>query len=188
MTDGPEYEVGYGKPPKHSRFVPGQSGFKGRRKPKETPAEMVRRVRDELVTAGGKEMTKLEVAIHSALSQTIKSGRSRDINALFALLDKYGAIPKVDEAAKSKEAADRVMERIADYIDKVHDIDPQDEKALKDLNEAEAKLVMGCEHCGPVLRTRWADQAYRAVRKRLGPTHIHRQVVDAAEAKNASPT
>lgn len=33
MADDRDYEVGYGKPPKHSRFPPGQSGNpKGRRK------------------------------------------------------------------------------------------------------------------------------------------------------------
>ena len=33
MADGPEYDVGYGKPPKHTRFKKGQSGnSKGRPK------------------------------------------------------------------------------------------------------------------------------------------------------------
>ena len=36
-----EYKVGYGRPPKHSQFPPGVSGNKGRRRRKETPAEIL---------------------------------------------------------------------------------------------------------------------------------------------------
>lgn len=32
MNDDDDYKVGYGKPPKHSQFQPGESGNKGRRK------------------------------------------------------------------------------------------------------------------------------------------------------------
>ena len=173
MTDDRDYEVGYGKPPKHSQFVPGQSGFKGRRKAKETPAEIVRRVRDELVMFQGNMVTKLELAVLSVMNQTIKGGRFRDLRLLFDFLDKHGALPKADEAAKSKAAADKVMAKIEDIFNKTLDIDPEDAAALEKLQREEAQIVMNCRHCGPSLRARWADQAYLALRKRYGGTGLH---------------
>ena len=49
MDDPRDYEVGYGKPPVHSRFKPGQSGNpKGRRTRKTEPASLLAEILKEL--------------------------------------------------------------------------------------------------------------------------------------------
>jgi len=71
-----DYEVGYGKPPRHSQFPPGVSGNKGRRRKTENSAEIVARVRDELVLVNGKHVTKFELAVQQTVNQTIRSGKT----------------------------------------------------------------------------------------------------------------
>ena len=172
-----DYEVGYKKPPKHSQFVPGQSGnTRRRRKSQETPAEIVARVRDEQVKVNGKWMTKLELAITSALSQTIRSGKPRDVEALFKILDRYGALPEADEGQRAKEGAEKVYNKIMDIFDKTFDIDPADTDELERLNGEEVKLVMSCAHCAPVLKEQWKQPERKALSERYGKTALHRQV------------
>lgn len=67
--------VGYGHPPKHTRFVPGESGNKGRKKKRpEFQAEMIARIRDERVVVNGASTTMFEMAIRSVVHNTIKRG------------------------------------------------------------------------------------------------------------------
>ena len=88
-----DYKVGFGRPPEHSRFAPGESGNKGRKKKRpEFQAEMIARIRDECVTVNGVKMTMFEVGLRSVFTNTIKRGHPRDLIALFDMLDKYGAI------------------------------------------------------------------------------------------------
>lgn len=181
MTDrrkppGGDYEVGYGKPPRHSQFVPGQSGNKGRRKRPETQAEIVARIRDELVTVNGRAMTKFELAVHATVNQTIKGGKVRDLKLLFELLDKHGGIPAADWAAKMKEGADKVMEKIMLVFDRTLDIDPADSAMLERLDAEEAQLILQCPSCRDALRSRWKDPAYMALMKRYAPTGLHGRV------------
>ena len=182
MTDkrdprGGDYEVGYGKPPRHSQFMPGQSGNKGRRKKRpETQAEIVARVRDEPVTVNGRSMTKFELAVHATLNQTIKSGKPRDLKLLFDLLDQHGAVPEVDRAAEAREGADLVLQKIFTIFDRTHGLDPADGEVVKRLEAEELQVVLGCHECGGTLRGRWKDPAYKALVKRYGPTGLHRMV------------
>jgi len=64
-TDG--YEVGYGKPPRHTQFQKGCSGNpKGRPKGSMNLPMLIRKALDEKVLVGGsrkKKMTKLEVGL-----------------------------------------------------------------------------------------------------------------------------
>lgn len=178
-SGGKDYEIGYKKPPKHSRWVPGQSGFKGHKKrPPETQAQIVARVRDELVTVNGKTMTKFELAVASALNQTIRSGKPRDLKLLFELLDKHGGIPQGDLAAQQAADSDYVMQKIGQIVERTFNIDPKDVALIDDLNAEEVSLVMSCNSCGPELRRRWADPEYTEVRKRHGATALHRQILN----------
>lgn len=174
-----EYEVGFGKPPKHSQFPPGVSGFKGRRKKRiETFAQIIARVCNEVVMVGGKRMTKFELAVQQVFNQTIKSGRGRDLAILDNLFQKYGVQPEIDLAAEAQAGADEAIRKIFTVFDRTHDIDPEDTKALKQESDAEAKLVMGCSHCGPELRKRWAVPEFKALAKRYGTTGLFQQVED----------
>ncbi len=177
MTKGADdYEVGYGKPPKRTQFAPGVSGNKGRRKRPETQAEIIARIRDELVEVNGKLVTKFEVAIHRAFNQALLSGKIRDLQILLELLDKYGALPKADQWAESKANADNVIEKIRNVFLKTNDIDPADFEERRLQEREDALLVTSCPHCGPALKFRWRSTAYRDLAKRIGKTGLHKEV------------
>ena len=184
MSDDPDYKVGYGKPPRHSQFLPGQSGFKGRKKRKaETQAQMIARVRDELVTVNGETMTKYELALRSVIAQTVKGGKTRDLKTLFEMLDKYGMMPEVERAAEAKAAADQVVGTIMDVFSRSRGRDPEDRKAIDRLDQREAELVIGCPHCGPKLRENWNTPEYRELVKRHYGSSIHQRLLQAREAQ-----
>jgi hypothetical protein len=186
MSDDPDYKVGYGKPPRHSQFLPGQSGFKGRKKRKaETQAKMIARVRDELVTVNGETMTKYELAVRSVIAQTIKGGKTRDLRTLFEMLDKYGVMPEVERAAETKAAADKVMGTIMDVFSRSRGHNPDDRRAIEKLDQQEAQLVIGCSHCGPTLRANWNTPEYRERKERFRGSGIHRRLLHARDVQSA---
>ena len=189
-TEGPkggDYEVGYGKPPKHSRWVPGQSGFKGRKKkPAETQAEIIARQRDELVIVNGNPMTKFELAVASTVNQTIKSGKPRDLKILFDLLEKHGAMSKGNWAAEMTANADKTMQKIGQIVERTLNIDPKDAAMLDKLNAEEAMLVMSCSHCNDALRRRWADPEYKALTERYHATRIHDELLNGERKREMS--
>ena len=87
--DGPDsgYEVGYGKPPQHSRFKPGQSGNpKGRKKGARGFKTLVKEVIEEKVqvrtATGSTKMTRLQAALNQCANQAAKG----DIKALDTLI------------------------------------------------------------------------------------------------------
>lgn len=180
-----DYEVGYGKPPRDNQFIPGQSGFKGHKKKKlgETEAEIIARVRDQKVTAGGQEMTMFEVAARSVINQTIKSGKPRDLKLLFELLDKYGAISETDEGAKAKAGAEEVVRKIFETFDRHFEIDLAARDWIEKVEIEEVELVIRCAHCGPELRRRWRDPDYRATSARYCPTGLHSLVKKVREGR-----
>jgi hypothetical protein len=184
MSDDPDYKVGYGRPPRHSQFLPGQSGFKGRKKRKaETQAQMIARVRDELVTVNGETMPKYELAVRSVIAQTIKGGKPRDLRTLCEMLDKYGMMPEVERAAETKAAADKVMGIILDVFTRSRGHNPDDRRAIEKLDQQEAKLVIGCSHCGPMLRENWNTAEYRERKERFRGSHIHGLLLRARDAQ-----
>src|ERR1043166_3766641 len=133
-----DYEVGYGKPPKHRQFVPGESGFKGhRKKPPESRAEIVARVRDQVVTAGGRSMTTFELSVRSVMNQTLKGGKPKDLKVLFELLDKYGAMPEAERYAQTQAAADEAMRKISQIIDRQLEIDLEAREAIEQADAQE---------------------------------------------------
>jgi hypothetical protein len=172
-----DYDIGYGRPPKHTQFVAGESGNKGRKKKRpEFQAEMVARVRDEQVIVNGRSMTMFEVAVRSVMNSTVKRGHPRDLKALFDLLEKYGAIPKGEAAAESKAAAESVMERIMDVFNRTNDVDPEDVAAIARLQAEEAAIVMNCPSCSPPLRKRWNLPERKALGERYGCSGLQRDV------------
>jgi hypothetical protein len=178
-----DYEVGYGKPPKHSQFAPGVSGNKGRRKRPETPAEIITRISEEKVLVNGKLISSFELAIRQTFAQTIRSGKSRDLTILLELLAKHGAMPEADRWAEQKAGADHVMEKILTIFDRTNDVDPADVAELEQYARDEVRLVMSCPHCGPELRTRWRKKERKDLAKRYGQTRLHGQVEDCHAAK-----
>ena len=177
MSKGDDYVVGYGRPPKPSQFVKGESGNKGRRKKRpECQAEMVARIRDERVTVNGVSMTMFELAIRTVRNTTIKSGRSRDLRELLDILNKYGAIPKGDAAEAMRIAADQVTGTLLEIFDKERGYDPADAIAVDELRVEEAAIVMKCPNCSPPLRERWSLPERQTLRARYGGTGLQSDV------------
>lgn len=182
---GKGYKVGYGKPPKHSQFPPGVSGFKGRKKKRpEGQAEIIARVRDEMVEIDGKQVSMFELAIRSVFTKAIKNGRPGDIKAILDLLNQHGLVPEAERAAEIKANADKVIEKMYNYMYRSRDIDPEDMKALERCGLHEANLIMSCPTCGPRLRNYWANPERKALYRRLNHgTGLQQQVFKLFESR-----
>lgn len=91
MTD--DYEVGFGKPPKHTQFEKGRSGNpKGRPKGSKNIPMLVREIFDEKVLVNGpwgqRWVTKLEAGI-TQLANKAATGNLKAINQAIQLREKY---------------------------------------------------------------------------------------------------
>lgn len=72
-----DYEIGYGKPPKHSQFKKGQSGnSKGRPKKRKSIQELIQEELDTEITVSGKTMTKAKAVAVSLVNDSIKGKAS----------------------------------------------------------------------------------------------------------------
>jgi hypothetical protein len=84
------YDIGYGKPPRHSQFKKGVSGNpRGRPKEAKGVKTIVRDVLESKVAvqmaSGPKRMSKLELAIHKQVEKACKG----DLRAFVAVLKHY---------------------------------------------------------------------------------------------------
>jgi hypothetical protein len=123
MADHRDYEVGRGRPPKHSQFKKGVSGNpRGRPRWKRSEAEILAKIRDERVsmTLNGKsvQVSMFEALIRRAVVTTVNKGGIRECEMLVQLFARFAAPPAEVEGQKAKAAADAVMARILDYFDK----------------------------------------------------------------------
>lgn len=180
-----DYKIGYRKPPKHTQFLPGQSGFKGRtkKKPREAEAEMIARIRDQQVTVDGRTMSMFELSVISTMNQTIKSGKPKDLKLLFELMEKHGAISEDDRWAQTKAGADAAVRKIFEVFDRTvpDDDDPEATAAISRAAEEEAALIIRCAHCGPELRRRWSEPDYKALSERYKRTELHSFITRVTE-------
>lgn len=99
-----DYEVGYGKPPKQTRFKPGQSGNpKGRpRKPKKLYATTMEVVRQLLIDAMEQEIT------------ITMNGRSRKVLGIVALFNQLLAKAVKGDMRSLKLAIDLYLKCVTD--------------------------------------------------------------------------
>jgi hypothetical protein len=138
MTHSPDtpkstYQVGYGKPPKHTQFQPGQTGNpNGRPRGAPTADEILRREAARLtkIESGGKveTVTRLEVVIR----QLLKIAASGDLRAIGLVLanctringaggDAAGNAQEeatVDLAIPDDETVQRMLQRFAHLLPK----------------------------------------------------------------------
>lgn len=92
-TPKPDDAVGYGKPPKYSRWKPGQCGNpRGRPRKTSSIEAMIKRELDQIVkiTEGGRELriTKREAIIKQFVNRAIK-GDAKPLQLMLAHLDKH---------------------------------------------------------------------------------------------------
>lgn len=124
MTKHTDYTVGYGKPPDHGKFRPGQSGNAQGRK-KKLGLGLDQLVRDELNTlvsvhhnGATKKMRKLEIIVRQAIDQAAK-GNFRflklltEMTAFRSIMDNPEARPWNSE---QKKFLDRVREDALEII------------------------------------------------------------------------
>jgi Family of unknown function (DUF5681) len=96
VTEEREDEVGYGKPPKATRFEKGKSG-NPRGRPRQNPgiAELFRKVSKQVVQANGpngrRRMTKLEASI----TQLMNKATAGDLKAMKVLLQMATRFPEL---------------------------------------------------------------------------------------------
>jgi hypothetical protein len=119
-----DYEVGYGKPPRHTRFAKGQSGNpRGRPRGAKNFNTLLEEALDEPVTVtenGGRRKVSKRQAI---VTQLVNRSASADFRAIKILLDKLRDIeretePASPETAEFGEADQKVLEQIRSRFSK----------------------------------------------------------------------
>ena len=113
-----DYEVGYGKPPHHTRFKKGQSGNpRGRPSGSKNLATVLSEALNELVivaeNGGRRKITKRQAIITQLVNQSAKA----DWRATKILLDILQAIesrsePAAAETSSFSEADEKVLEQL----------------------------------------------------------------------------
>jgi hypothetical protein len=102
-----DYEVGYGKPPRHSQFQPGQSGNPAGRPPgRKNLATIARSALHEEITVvengKSKRMTKAEAAIVQMVNGALK-GDLRAVKETIALARYVDQLEEVETAPVESE-------------------------------------------------------------------------------------
>jgi hypothetical protein len=110
-----DYEVGYGKPPTHSQYRPGQSGHPGRRKGVRNLKTDVKRTLAmpvKLKEAGRTRTKSTQEAALMVLRERALNGNSRALERLFELAMRFNN----DEAGQAQQlpAADQAI--LAAYV------------------------------------------------------------------------
>lgn len=121
MAKKSNFDVGYGKPPRHTRFKPGQSGNpKGRPKGTRNLATDLEEELREIVTIreGGrvKKFSKQRIMIKATMANSMK-GSVPAFNAITALRERLLTVPE-DEAAV-KEISPNDAEILKDFAIKI---------------------------------------------------------------------
>jgi|GEM_PF-3153719 len=169
--DTNSYEVGYGRPPEHSRFRPGQSGNRaGRRRTRPSNPEIVAKVRDELITMtvnGEKaKLSLLEAAVRVTVNETLKKGNPRDLEKLLKLLEKYGGLPADVEAENARKGAAEVIDKIMLSFRRTRGITEESTADRRHREQEEVAILKRCACCNPLLQERWAAEEITSERHR----------------------
>ena len=116
--DKPDYEVGYGKPPPHTRFVQGQSGNpRGRpRGAKNIKALLPKALNERVVVTdqgGRRKISKLEVIITQLVNRSAKGDLKATQMLLAMQRDIEGQTETADaETSAFSEADAQIIQRI----------------------------------------------------------------------------
>ena len=112
-----DYEVGYGKPPRHTRFKKGQSGNpRGRPSGSKNLSTLVIEALNELVVVaengGRRKITKRQAIITQLVNQSAKA----DWRATKLVLEILQAIEARTEPAAAETAFDAADERVIEQL------------------------------------------------------------------------
>ena len=122
--DQRDYEVGYGKPPRHTRFKKGQSGNpQGRPKgSKNLPTLLSEALNESVVVAENGRRRKITMR-QAIIKQLVKRSATADLRAMKILLDmvrdlERQAEPAFPETAEFSEADEKVLEQLRSRFSK----------------------------------------------------------------------
>jgi hypothetical protein len=122
--DQRDYEVGYGKPPRHTRFKKGQSGNpRGRPKgSKNLPTLLSEALNEPVVVAENGRRRKITMR-QAIIKQLVKRSATADLRAMKILLDmvrdlERQAEPAFPETAEFSEADEKVLEQLRSRFSK----------------------------------------------------------------------
>jgi len=98
---GASYRVGYGRPPRHTRFKPGQSGNpSGRRRGSRNVATLLKRILNEEVSlregANVRQVSKREAILRGMVVGALR-GDTRSMGTLFRLAEQTGELEQPPE-------------------------------------------------------------------------------------------
>lgn len=118
MSEDPPYKVGYGKPPRHTQFKKGTSGFAGRHHTKKVlVSELLDRIFEEKVEVSEsgrkKRMTKREVFLRQLLARA-NSGERQAGRLMFDYLQRRSQDPA--NAAPSSAVDDFLLAELAQLL------------------------------------------------------------------------
>ena len=112
-----EYEVGYGRPPLHSRFGKGNNFGKGRRKGSKNFGTIVNEALGAKVPAKvngrTRKMTKAELAMHQ-LANKASAGDLKAIDKAITLQERYGPRDEGEEPSAEEQKVD--LETLREYL------------------------------------------------------------------------
>jgi len=122
-------EVGYGRPPLHSRFKPGQSGNpKGRAKQSRNLRTIVQQVlhEDMPIRAGGRlrRMPTIEAFVRTTVARAFK-GDPKAVASLISIMRQSGYGPDRDEPTVDLQSAEEQEAIIAEYVTRTNKADPE---------------------------------------------------------------
>lgn len=145
MADKKDYEVGYGKPPKATRFKTGQSGNpRGRpRKKPETLSSLLEKEAIEkivLVENGNRrKVTKLEALIKRLWNDAL-AGNPRARDFLYKQLSSQ-ALDKIDRQTENIEAAKSLDAKLARLAQACEEEEKKKAEAVSDRDDIRKKLL-----------------------------------------------
>jgi hypothetical protein len=114
-----DYEVGYGKPPRHTRFSKGQSGNpKGRQRGSQNLSTLLREALNEPVVVtengGQRKITKRQAFIKQLVNQALKG----DLRAARLLLDNLKEIDSRTEPGTSESSFGAADKKVIEQLKK----------------------------------------------------------------------
>jgi hypothetical protein len=119
------YDVGYGRPPKATRFRPGQSGNPtGYRKSSKPIRERLQELMNSKVTVTEhgrtRRVSRLDVMLRQLANDAMR-GDQRALKLLMEFLHRYGA--EVEGTVRSEEITSEDLEILSDYLEKTRSSD-----------------------------------------------------------------
>lgn len=121
-----EYEVGYGKPPRHTRFRKGESGnYRGRPKTRKNLTTIVGEVLGDAVVINEngrrRRRSKAEVIAMQLVNKAVK-GDSRTTQFLISFLEKHPELIKEDPKNLTVEELDSKVNLLRDSVKVLRDL------------------------------------------------------------------